>query len=201
MTMKEKKSHGVQLLIRTVVKDSEGKIISDSGQKPSKSFVIQFLEFIYALFRITAYDYDATGTDGTERPIWHSTTVIRRQFLTNVGAGSSLHGIVIGTGNTAVTNEDYQLEAQLTQGVGAGNITHGAMDVTDDVAVVGANVDWEVKRAFTNLTGSSITVREAGIYTRTSGGYHCIIRDVLGTPIVVPDKASLTVYYTFRTTV
>ncbi|GAG42215.1 unnamed protein product, partial [marine sediment metagenome] len=113
------------------------------------------------------------------------------------------YGIVAGTGDTAVENDDYKLETQLTEGAGAGDITHGAV-IVGSAALVDSNVDIVHYRPFTNNTGSTIAVKETGIYTSQNllvSRDHCIIRDVLGAPIDVPDKCSLTVYYTIRTTV
>ena len=197
--MKKKKSHGVQLLIRCVVKNPNGRIISDTGQKPANSFVIQFLEFIYLM--MGGAIMLATATDGTEDGIYSGALASSDLFQIKAPANNSLYGMVVGTGDTAEDNEDYCLETQLTEGVGAGNITHGIMGV-GTTAVVGVNVDLVLSRSFHNLTGSAITVKEAGLYTKYSTlYYHCIIRDVLGTPVEVPDKCSLTVYYTVRTTV
>lgn len=205
--MKEKKKpSSVQLLIRTVVKDPDGKVINDSGQHPAKSFVIQFLEFIRYFFDATGASRLATATDGSEDPIYNAAGQCELHFY--VDAPASLEyggnwGIVIGTGNTPATNTDYKLETKLSPP----NITPG--DSTVGVAaVVGSNVDLTITRAYTNNTGSTITVREAGIYTRyksagapPAGLYHCIIRDVLAPEVTLPDKCSLTVYYTIRTTV
>lgn len=203
--MKEKKANGVQLLLRAVVKDSDGKVISDTGKKPSRSFVIQFLEFLYFLFTSTGTTGNATSVAGTEAIIYKYNVDADDQFRVDATINWSGWGIVVGTGDTAEANTDYALETQLTEGVGAGNITHGE-SVVETTAVVGANVDLETKRSFINNTGSMITVKETGMYTKyydfPSTIYHCIIRDVLTAPGVdVPDKCSITVYYTLRTTV
>lgn len=197
----KKKSHGVQLLIRTVVTDPKGKVIQDSGQKPSKSFVIQFLEFIRAL-GVGDGAVLATATDGTEQNIYHGESTSEYLFEVKAGVNVGTFGIIVGTGDTAVTNADYKLETQLTEGTGAGEITHGEQ-VVELTAIVSGNVDIELKRALTNLTGSTITVKEAGLYCTYSDGafMHCLIRDVLVTPVELPDNCSLTVYYTVRTTV
>lgn len=206
---KEKKSHGVQLLIRTVVKDPDGKVLSDTGQKPSKSFVIQFLEFIRYLFDATGANRLATDINGAEDEIYSDlyTCAVHSQVDATLIEYGVNYGVVVGTGDTAKTNTDYKLETKLTEGVGAGNITHGVVTI-GTTAVVGANVDLEIKRPFTNNTGSTIIVKEAGIYTKykgagapAAGNYHCIIRDVLPASVNVPDRCSLTVYYTIRTTV
>lgn len=199
MKMKEKKNvSSIQLLLRLVVTDPSGKVLSDTGQKPSQSILIQWLEFFYGLF--DGANVSATKVGGAEGPIYVNTADCGLQFLANAGVNVDTHGIVVGTGDTAVDNEDYELETQLTEGVGAGNITHG-QQVFEAVAVVGANVDFETKRSFPNNTGSTITIKEAGKYTKYSTQYHCVIRDVLGTPVVLPDNCALTVYYTWRTTV
>ena len=199
-TMSKKKPNGVQLLLRAVVKDPEGKVLSDTGQKPAKSFVIQFLEFIGAMFK--GDNAPATDVSGAETIIFWAADYCEKNFRCIGPINNSNYGIVVGTGDTAATNTDNKLETQLTEGVGAGNITHGVM-VFVATAVVGANVDMELKRAFTNNTGSAITVKEAGLYCEESahGYYHCLIRDVLSPAVDVPDRCSLTVYYTIRTTV
>lgn len=196
--MKDKK-HGVQLLIRVVVKDPDGKVISDTKQKPAKSYVIQFLEFIHAQ-GVGEGNIPATDTSGAEQIIYAAPVACGIMLMIDAAVNVSTHGIVIGTGDTAVTNEDYTLETQLTEGIGAGNITHGVV-VIGTAEVVGANVDLEIKRSFTNNTGSTITVKEAGVYVFNDPRVHCIIRDVLSPAKDVPDNCSITVYYTIRTTV
>jgi len=194
------------------VRDPEGKIISDTGEKPSRSFVIQFLEFLYGIFRGTTTS--ATATDGTEdsivltysAPYWIDS---QAHFRVDAPINTSLYGIVVGTndGVVAESNTDYALDTQIAHGSGAGQMTHGA-SVVGATGVVGANVDLILTRAFTNNSGSAISdVKEAGIYVRywysfvpATYYYHCIVRDVF-TAIEVPDKCSLTIYYTVRTTV
>lgn len=205
MIMKKKKTHGVQLLVRAVVQDPDGKIITDTGRKPARSFVIQLLEWLHFQFKDGTTTETATATDGTEDTIYYGDGTFGTQG--NHGRIDALvniddYGIVVGTGDTAETNTDYKLDTQLTEGVGAGNITHGEQ-VIEAVAEVGANVDLEVKRSFVNNTGSTITIKEAGLYMKSGrfAAYFCIIRDVLPASVDVPDKCALTVYYTLRTTV
>lgn len=200
--MKEKKAAGVQLLIRAVVRDPEGKVIKDTGQGPARSFVLQFLQWIGAVF--DSLGTQVTDVNGVNKYIYHP---IRDNYEMNTIlslGNASLYGTVVGTGDTAADNTDYALEAQIVEGAEAGELTHGAQAI-EAVAVVGSNVDLELKRSFTNNSGDTITVKEAGIYCRSkqngTQGYHMLVRDVLGGGAEVPDKCSLTVYYTLRTTV
>lgn len=186
-----------------VVRDADGKILSDTGQKPSKSFVLQFLEFFYLLFTAPGGYTTRTDVTGNNRNFYRDVWQVHDHLRADAPINNSNYGIVVGTGDTAKDNEDHKLETQLTEGVGAGNITHGVMVITP-TAIVGANVDLELTRAFTNNTGSLITVKEAGMYIGQiypPPYYFCIIRDVLVLSTDVPDKCSLTVYYTVRTTV
>lgn len=200
------KPHGIKLLIRAVVKDPKGKVIYDTGEKPSKSFVIQFLEFFR--FSFDGLSGNATDVNGVETTIYQvgSSYEVHDVFYANAPINESQFGIVVGTGDTAETNTDFKLETQLTEGVGVGNITHGVMNI-GTTAIVGANVDLELKRSFPNNTGALITIKECGIYVKYTHYpappyyYHCIVRDVLAPSIDVSDKCALTVYYIFRTTV
>lgn len=202
MEKKEKEANGVQLFLRTVVTDPKGKVLHDSGKIKSKSFVIQFLEGLSGKFRNLSLN--ATARDGTEDQIHESGRTGSSFFQSKPGVNVADRGIVVGTGNTPVTNTDYVLDSQLTEGVGAGNITHNAQS-HDAVVESAGNVDLVSKRSFTNNTGSTITVEEVGWYIKCaqSAGsfYFMIIRDVLGSPLDIPAACSLTVYYTHRTTV
>ncbi len=200
--MKEKKkAHGIQLLVRAVVRDPEGKIVTDTGRKPAKSFLIQFLEFIYAMGN--GATFNATDQGGNENTIYHTGTTCNYILEAKGPVNEAGWGIQVGTGDTGETNTDYVLETKLYEGVGAGNITHGVTTIVA-AAVVGANVDVEIYRPFTNNTGSTIIVKETGIMVRyryLSLRYHLLIRDVFPGPVTVPDKFTLTIYYTLRTTV
>jgi len=199
MNKEKKKTHGVQLLLRFVVTDPDGKVITDTGRNPSKSFLIQFLQFVYAMARGT--DQNAKDTAGANNLIYRAATGASQNLKIKAAVAADIVGIVVGTGDTAEANDDYQLETQLTEGVGGGNITHGACTV-GVTAEVGANVDMEIIRSFVNQTGSAIGVKEAGIYSATRDMYyHCIARDVLPGTVDVPDMCSLSAIYTLRTTV
>jgi len=199
MKDKKNKTHGVQLLLRAVVTDPDGKVISDTGEKPAQSFLIQFLELVFLWFRGSLGKQSATQIDGTEDYIYWGEGAAYVWFPADANDGS--RGVVIGTGDTAVTNTDYKLENKIAEGSGATQMTHGAVTV-NTTGVVGANVDLLITRSFTNNSGGAITVKEAGFYVEidipTVYPFFCMTRDTLSAP--VPDKCSLTLHYTLRTT-
>ena len=198
------KSNTVGLLLRLVVKDRNGKILSDTGHKPSKSFVIQFLEAFYGIFR--GANQTGTATDNSEHYVYRgSASMGLDNFRIDADAGQASLGIVVGrnVGSSPEGNMDYKLDSQCAQGSGTNQFMHGVQSI-GEVGEVGVNVDWELYRVFTNLSGATIEVKEVGIQhmTRHDGGiwYYLDIRDVI-TTVAVPDNCSLTVYYTIRTTV
>lgn len=198
--MKENKTHGIQLLLRAVVTDPDGKVISDTGEKPARSFVIQFLEAIY--FILKGLTGNATSIDGTEKEII-SNLQYEKQIRIAGGTNNIKQGIVVGTGDAAESNINYKLATIIAAGAGAGQLTYG-VQVIGTAAVVGPNVDLELKRSITNNSGSTIIVKEVGLYAQNftwSDRVFCMIRDVFPGPINFPFRYSLTVYYTLRTTV
>ncbi len=113
------------------------------------------------------------------------------------------YGILVGTGTTAETSTDYQIETKIAHGTGSGQLQYAAGDYTA-AGVSGSYVEFEVRRTFTNGSGASITVQEAVIYCKTWGAgayrYFCIARDLTG-GVSVPDGQVLTVKYIYRTLV
>lgn len=194
----------LKAFIRLVVTDPSGRVMSDSGEQESHSFVIQFLEFIYRVFDSVQTAF--TATDGTEDQGYLAASD-NPIGCVKAPINNSNFGIVIGTDDTAEDNTDHALNTQLTEGVTAGKITHNQSIINFAPAVTGGNVDMVLLRSFTNNTGNLITVKEAGVYTvhmAVAGAlwyYHCHVRDVLASSVAVADKCSLSVFYTLRTTV
>ena len=92
--------------------------------------------------------------------------------------------LVLGTGDTAATAEDYALEDDITASLS--NVTQSYTCGADDDSL---KVVYSI--SFTNSTGSDIVIREVGIETDvadTSRNKFQILtaRQVLNTPITVP---------------
>jgi len=184
----------VKAYYEILVHDKNGKLLRKTRRRKSKSFVIGFLGTLWGQYQSATVAVVDTG--GLSRGV-----DILTDGAIQLGDGASLFGIVVGTGTTTPTNSDNKLATQITHGTGAGQLSHGSHSFTDP-AVVGTNVDAVVSRAFYNGSGATITVREIGIYVRAdTTWYFCIIRDVLAAAVSVANTETLTVQYTFRTTV
>lgn len=120
-------------------------------------------------------------------------------------------GIVVGTGNTAVTVNDYYLEAGIQHGAGAGQLLHYGGFVQD--FTVGSNyAEFKIYKAFENATVNPIVAKEYGLvggsYNSTTGGnyleivhLYLLARNVLASPISISAGSVLKTIYTLRVSI
>ena len=110
------------------------------------------------------------------------------------GVSSSTTGIIVGTGDTAFSADQYNLVSQIVQGTAAGQFSHAAQSAFS--AVYSSKV-WTTtfNRIFNNNSGGSITVKEVGLRAEASGYSALIERSVLSSTVAVPNGAQLTVTY------
>ncbi len=120
------------------------------------------------------------------------------------GAGIDTFGIVVGSGVTAETFEDYFLDTQIVNGVAAGQLSYVEADAPVKEYTPATKV-YQVKhiRYFNNNSGASIDVKEIGLVTTGDAGGIRIwmnARDVLPSTVAVPDTGQLKVTYTLEIT-
>ena len=176
------------------VKDKNGKTVS-KVTKPCHSFVIGFLQLVecqlYQGISVTVNDVTGTPTAQNNHAI---------NLNLKVGATEDGRGMLVGTGTTPVDNLDYTMETQIAHGTGAGQLSYGSMSKITS-AEIGANVDFQMIRTFSNTSGSTINVTEIGLYCYGGGGEVCMILHEIVTLTPVANGQTLTVTITFRTTV
>lgn len=189
----------MEAFYRLTVKDKEGEVVLDTGEQRSHSFVLQFLQAVYAftsnttLATVKLIDGTAGGWDGAH------------YISLNGAADDPYEGICVGTGLAAESNIDFKLATLIAQGVAAGQLDYGTQDFAEAI-VVGANVDYVLTRTIVNGSGGAITINEIGIHMQPTvstgiGTAYLMIRDLLGAGVAVAHAETLTVQYTFRTTV
>jgi len=202
----------IQVKVSLELKDRNGNIKERRefySRSWVKNFIVSWVADI-AGWGMTVRDRDGNersyrgyaGVDGyTQTPPMGGITAYLRQKVRNANVGSSDKcGILIGTGGTAWNRNQYCLDEQITGDV----VTHGNMEIEDGTEdPVEPYV--RLKRTFTNNSGIDITVREIGLFfnyylyggigeVETNYNY-MVIRDVLETPITIPNGESLTVKY------
>jgi hypothetical protein len=170
------------------LRDPKGRIVK-RGKQPMKSWVKQWLQILYIYFAYSSANVIDTG--GVSRNI--GTAAL---FRIDAGSGVSTHGIVVGTSDTPVTRDDYKLGSQIVHGTGTGQLIYSAMSI-DAPITYGTGYLLRAVRVFTNNSGADITVKEIGVYFLGGTYYFCMIRDVLSTPVTIPNGYSWTVRYNF----
>lgn len=111
----------------------------------------------------------------------------------SVQIGGSSNGIVLGSGMTPATLDDYCLESRITSGLS------GSVSLTSD-----PNNDLLYTLVLTSTSTDDITIGEIGImsyaYTGQNGGNALVLieRTVLDTPVTIPAGGIGQVTYTIR---
>lgn len=113
--------------------------------------------------------------------------------------GDSSHGIHVGTGSSAPTPTDCNLQNMINHGSSAGQLQYGATTI-EEKQISDSTTRFRIVRTFTNPSGSTITISEIGLVYSTyigsaSIGYIMIARDLLASPIDVLNGQTLTVRY------
>ena len=152
---------------------------------------------------------NAKDTAGTVRKddgagcIWYPSQYYTATSAYNSGAGSDDNGILVGSGNTAFSVEQYKLATDITHGTSVGNLSYAATEAhvfTYDSTADAEKWETTLKRVFNNNSGASITVSEIGLIGKgrffyTGDAYYMTERSVLDPTVTVPDGAQLTVSY------
>lgn len=129
-------------------------------------------------------------------------------YIYDAAANSVAGGIVVGTGDTAFSADQYALATLIAHGTGSGQMSYEASTV-GALAYTAGTKTWKqtLTRAIINLSGSSITVKETGLYqghgsSANTGlfgqGYgiaYMVERSVLSPAVEVVNGAALTVTY------
>jgi len=177
--------------VRAVVKDKNGKVIKDTGWKETNTLTRNFYAFLSAAMRDEPTP--CTRVDGTDGEIYEPSYSGYEFMHASVAAEHDERGLVVGTGTTEPTRNDYKLESQIPHGTGAGQLYYRACDVVfgDDYI--------EVMRAFENQSSDDITINEVGIIViyrdKLTGDYEwALIARSLFT-LTIPAGGSATLYY------
>ncbi len=191
------------MYVRIRVHDKDGRLLYDHEEE-SRSFVKAFLAGLLANMQGmtgTTITHDDIGD--TSRNIEASNGNGLMMFNAGGAATDDTEGIVIGTSATAVDITDNKLVARIAEGTGAGQMNYALQTYANDITISDPDATFLTSRVFTNNSGSSITVRETGIYCNMQVANidedFCMVRDV-PTEVVVVDGSTATVDYTFKIT-
>lgn len=121
------------------------------------------------------------------------------------GAGVTDMGIVVGSGDTAVSADDYSLAQLISSGSGSGELSYLAHSSTSAIAklsVLEGKAYATYVRDFTNNSAAAVTVKEAGLVAKTgvttegveTAGSYLLARWLTGDATVNPGE-TLRIYF------
>jgi hypothetical protein len=162
-------------------------------KKRIHSFLKNWSRIHYLMWNQAATAILKDQTNATQAPAYTGSTF----FMFAMNSSTQAWGILVGTGNTAVTSDDYHLATMIAHGSGSGQLVHGSMTVQTPT-FSGNDSHVILVRSFTNSSGADITVKEVGMAYFDGTNSFMIVRDVLASPITVPAGLTLTAQYDYK---
>jgi len=184
--------------VEVIVLDKDGKEIHRE-KKPMDSFTQNVMNL---LGMFDAGGWVAIDVDGNSVTFTFKNATDDYLYNAEVLApsGEDKYGILVGSSDTAFDVTQYNLGSKISHGTGSGQLQYG------DTSVVDYGADYKTwQRAFDNLSGADVVVKEIGMFakvTREESGvpkayYVMLARDVI-TTTTVPNGGRLIVKYTFK---
>lgn len=109
-------------------------------------------------------------------------------------------GVTVGRSTIAFHGEDHELGDKIASGTGSGQFSYQAQTAPVTVYNSGAETfTCSYTRLFNNNSGAAIVVNEVGMVATTNAGNFLLSRDVLASPVNVPNGAQLTIVVALTT--
>ena len=202
------------------VRDKHGRLIQRHRQR-SHSWVRNAYNMMFSYLAMKDLDDTTFGagklslkkTDG-DVEYGDGPTCVNQQSTVDgttsgyrAAGGVTNRGIIVGSGTTAESFEDYFLETMIDEGAGAGQLNYATSNphvITWTPAT--KTLKNELVRYINNNSGGDVDVNEVGIafngthVDSTTSARYMTSRDVLPTTVTVPDTGQLKVTYTIQLT-
>jgi hypothetical protein len=181
--------------IEIIVYDKDKNIIQHI-KKPMDSFVQNMKRWMCEVLNCEGYAvWNFVDTGGTNRTFGLNNANLITSM--NAPTNDDSYGILVGSSDVAFDVAQYNLGSKIPNGYGTGQIGYQGVTIYQDQPNLKT---WQ--RAFVNTSGGDITVREIGFAVKVGYGsptYPVLLaRDVLSTPVTVPNYGTLVVRYTFK---
>ena len=180
--------------IEIIVYDKDKNILQHI-KKPMDSFTQNMKRWMCDVLNSEGYtSWNVVDTGGSNRNISVSSSSFTASM--NAPTGDDSYGILVGSSDIAFDVAQYNLGSKIPNGNGTGQIGYQGVTVYQDMP---NQKTWQ--RAFVNTSGGDITVREIGFAVKagiTTLYFILLARDVLSTPVTVPNYGTLVIRYTFK---
>jgi len=191
-----------------IVRDKDGKVIKVHRQRshsPTYNFI--YLLLPTSFYNTSGAEVTITNINGASNS-WATFNGPISYPNTQTNKPSYIIQIQVGNGSQSNPSTATKLAAPITSGTGNGQLVYGAVSVSSNITVSGNSAYFYIVQAFSNESGSTVTITEIGIITQirvndsrcaysVNFGPLLVWYDVLSSPISVPNQATVTIYYTF----
>lgn len=183
----------ISLFVKVTELNNLGEPFGTPVEFKANSLVNNFLNFIYGQW--TGVNVTCKNTSGVS-----ASRNLSGVMLCNAAVNINTSGIVIGTGNAAVTIDNYALQTQILQSTTgeSGKMVHSVHALTAPVTV-GSTRSFTISRVFTNNSGSTITIEEMGIIASFNAGFYLLDRTLYTKEVLNTNGVQIT--YTISITV
>lgn len=204
---------GIYASIGIVCRDHDGETVSER-EEPAHSFTRNFGKGLYASFLRSAVSGAYLDTSGStvNAFIRHRYSGVRPDscasgWLLHPAGEGVYRGVVVGSSGAGFDMGQYNLQSPISHGVAAGNLQYAAqMYPSVVVAEDQSAISLVLAREFGNASGSDVTIAEVGLigYPPKTTNFDpphtnvLLTRDVLDTPVVVPDGGVVGVSHILR---
>jgi hypothetical protein len=210
--------------VEVEVRDPEGRVVQ-RGRHEMRSFLNNFLKVFEGLMNAiggaaTSVFNLSRGTATVVNTAGSSATIVTERYTaggtnnsycggtpmaTQASSGDDTYGIVIGSGTTGVSLDQYNLASKISHGTSAGQLSYGVSSFDDlglDTTVSPPVYRFRLVRTFSNLSTVAVSIGEVGIIARCYWKYdaaieidvkYMIARDLLPSTYTVPVGGSATV--------
>ena len=158
-----------------------------------------FYKFAMANMANASFSKGYTDYEGNSLSTYPSTTAYPLTAIheLNRTVSDTTYGVHIGSGTTAPSGDDYNLEAPITSGFSVVKPSSGAVSAEDDC------IKWSATYAITNTGTAPLTICEIGLFGKghstQTAAYRCLYdRTVLEAPIVIEPGQCKMVTYTIQ---
>lgn len=159
------------------------------------SFVQQFMKVLRVHMALTT-DNNVRDLGNVARSIVVDSADSEMAVESPVGIVA--YGPVVGSGTAAEAPTDYKLDTLITHGAGAGQLSYAATTVSP-ATIDASDIYVDIIREFTNNGAGIRVIEEIGLHAIIQTFEFLLIRDVLASPLVVPELATVELTYRILT--
>jgi len=181
-----------------MVVKKDDKIIRIYRKRKCHSFVKQFIQLLLRKMIAPPSSVIIKDITNTNRTLTEENYAIN--LYLNGPVNSTAYGPVVGTGITEITINDYVMETLIAHGTSAGQLQY-SVTVFGAPTTTAPGTSFIVTRVFTNNSGNSITINEIGLYSYLPTYSFLIVHDNLTSPVTLANGETVTLNYTFTTTI